>query len=114
MKECTCMCLLVAASVCVCLCVCQLDFAPDVLLQKLSCDRPSSDGEPNHENGVTVTDTKDHGKHSLSLSLSLSLSHTLTHTHKPTHTTPFKVESKCKCGGCWRVGARGKGQEVRA
>ncbi|XP_031440820.1 actin filament-associated protein 1 isoform X2 [Clupea harengus] len=32
------------------------------LEKKLSCDRPSSDGEPNHENGVTVTDTKDHAK----------------------------------------------------
>lgn len=30
------------------------------LEKKLSCDRPSSDGEPNHENGVT--DTKDHAK----------------------------------------------------
>ncbi|XP_076145309.1 actin filament-associated protein 1 isoform X1 [Alosa pseudoharengus] len=30
------------------------------LEKKLSCDRPSSDGEPNHENGVT--DTKEHAK----------------------------------------------------
>ncbi|XP_036843671.1 actin filament-associated protein 1 isoform X1 [Oncorhynchus mykiss] len=34
---------------------------PD-LEKKVSCDRPSSDGEPPHENGHTVTDCKDQGK----------------------------------------------------
>ncbi|KAK6292202.1 hypothetical protein J4Q44_G00379870 [Coregonus suidteri] len=32
------------------------------LEKKVSCDRPSSDGEPPHENGHTVTDCKDQGK----------------------------------------------------
>ncbi|CAB1345053.1 unnamed protein product, partial [Coregonus sp. 'balchen'] len=31
------------------------------LEKKVSCDRPSSDGEPPHENGHTVTDCKDQG-----------------------------------------------------
>lgn len=31
-----------------------------LILQKLSCDRPSSDGEPNHENGIS--DGKDPGR----------------------------------------------------
>uniref|UniRef100_A0A6Q2XJW7 Actin filament-associated protein 1 n=1 Tax=Esox lucius TaxID=8010 RepID=A0A6Q2XJW7_ESOLU len=30
--------------------------------QKLSCDRPSSDGEPPHENGHAVSDCRDQGK----------------------------------------------------
>ncbi|XP_064787972.1 actin filament-associated protein 1-like [Oncorhynchus masou masou] len=34
---------------------------PD-LEKKVSCDRPSSDGEPPHENGHTFTDCKDQGK----------------------------------------------------
>lgn len=54
---CVCMC------VCVCFYVCVCVYVYFLSCQRMSCDRPSSDGEPTHENGHS--DWKDPGENLL-------------------------------------------------